>query len=303
MAKIVIIGASLSGYTLASRIRQLDKDIQLGLISEEDHLPYDRQKLPDFLSGALKEEELFFSGENFYLQERIEFIRARRVSLVNPQRHTIYFKEKGTLEYDFLAIASGRKIELPDIPGIRKNGVFNLYSLDDFKALQGYPLTAAVCVVGCGPAALKLAGLISAKSKVEVKIISESRLELPADFSGGQVEIIQSLPQEVIGEGKTDALKLKTGKVIGACAILFLDGLRPNSDFLKNSGIDLHSDGSVLVDSAMRTNIRDIFACGAACRQRESGKIIDNRQDVLSSSMLLADNLLKATKGEVCQTF
>jgi len=112
-------------------------------------------------------------------------------------------------------------LNLPQIPGARKKGVVLLSSEDDFKKLDGYLINDTVCIDGPGQLALKLARLIQEKHKVGIKLINSLGTlseELPAD-----VEVINSPIQEIVGEGRAEAVKFKDGKAIGVCLVLFID--------------------------------------------------------------------------------
>lgn len=110
---------------------------------------------------------------------------------------------------------------LPSIPGARKKGVVLLSSEDDFKKLDDYLINDTVCIEGPGQAALKLAKLIQEKHKVGIKLINSLDAiseELPAD-----IELINSPIQEIVGEGRAEAVKFKDGKAVGVCLVLFID--------------------------------------------------------------------------------
>jgi acetyl-CoA synthase len=109
---------------------------------------------------------------------------------------------------------------LPAIPGARKRGVVLISSEDDFKKLDTYLINDTVCIDGMPSVAFKLAKLICEKYKVAVKVISTEQYsgELPAD-----IQLINSPIQEIVGEGRAEAVKFKDGKAIGVCLVIFVD--------------------------------------------------------------------------------
>ncbi len=111
-------------------------------------------------------------------------------------------------------------INLPAIPGARKKGVVLISSQDDFNKLDTYLINDTVCIEGPIKPALKLAKLIQEKYKVAIKLVSEDKFseELPKD-----IQIINSPIQEIVGEGRAEAVKFKDGKAVGVCLVLFLD--------------------------------------------------------------------------------
>ncbi|MFA5093001.1 MAG: acetyl-CoA decarbonylase/synthase complex subunit alpha/beta [Candidatus Omnitrophota bacterium] len=110
---------------------------------------------------------------------------------------------------------------LPQIPGARKKGVVLISSEDDFKKLDEYLINDTVCIQGEASIALRLAKLIQEKYKVAIKLVNNVDhfdQELPAD-----VEVINSAIQEIVGEGRAEAVKFFDGKAIGVCLVLFID--------------------------------------------------------------------------------
>ena len=116
-------------------------------------------------------------------------------------------------------------LNLPQIPGARKKGVLLLSSEDDFKKLDSYLINDTVCIDGPIEAALKLAELIHGKYKVGVKIVSTEGTPRLLELRGCSLgsEVINSSIQEIVGEGRAEAVKFKDGKAIGVCLVLFMD--------------------------------------------------------------------------------
>jgi thioredoxin reductase (NADPH) len=72
---------------------------------------------------------------------------------------------------------------------------------------------------------------------------------------------------EILGEDRVRGIKinnLKDGKTeeVSASGIFMYVGIRPNTDFLKNGGVNLDDNGFIITDEQMRTSVKGIFACG-----------------------------------------
>jgi hypothetical protein len=128
---------------------------------------------------------------------------------------------------------------LPQIPGARKKGVVLLSSEDDLKKLDDYLINDTVCIDGPAKLVLNLAELIHEKYKVGVKVVSAHKFqgELPAD-----IELIDSPIQEIVGEGRVEAVKFKDGKAVGVCLVLFVDKGEKMAEFLIQLGRNKHED-------------------------------------------------------------
>ena len=289
MTRIVIIGASVSGHNTAVALRERDKECAITLVTEEPYPFYDRRKLSDYLSGAISENGLFLCGEDFYRDKNITFLKEKKASAVNPKRRLVYFRDKSTLEYDALVVASGRVAEMPDITGAKKEGVFALNSLDDFKKAMSSFITDQVCLMGSDDIALQLARALIRRYKVEVKLASREDFESSLVPEGA--EVIREALEEIIGEGGTQAVKLRSGKVIAASAVFCSDRTKVSADFLKENNPEISQD-ALMVDAGMRTNIEGIFACGSVCAPRTEPKKIKNWDDCIKEANLLADTLV-----------
>jgi acetyl-CoA synthase len=115
---------------------------------------------------------------------------------------------------------------LPQIPGARKKGVVLISSEGDLKKLDAYLINDTVCVDGPSSGlVLKIAKLIYEKYKVSVKVISTE------PFSGQLTEgiqVVNSPVQEIVGEGRAEAVKFKDGKAVGVCLVIFVDKDMPD---------------------------------------------------------------------------
>jgi len=109
---------------------------------------------------------------------------------------------------------------LPQIPGARKKGVVLLSTQDDLKKLEEHLINDTVCIDGPAAPAFNLAKSIHEKYNVGVKLIvqGEFQHELPVD-----IELINSQIQEIVGEGKAEAVKFKNGKAVGVSLVLLIE--------------------------------------------------------------------------------
>lgn len=287
MNNIVIIGASVSGHNIALRLREKDPDCAITLIGEENYPAYDHLKLADFISGIIPEKDIFLCREGLYQEKNINFLEGKKAATLNTQKKLVYFKDKGSIKYDYLVIASGRSPTLPELPGARKEGVFRFYTLDDAKEFLKRYISEPVCLVGSDTLALKIAEAISEKFKVEVKLITRKAFD-PGSIPRN-VEIIHDPVKEIIGEGQAQAVKLERGKAVSISAVLFMDDYKSNIDFLKDTDVRIKDD-FVVIDGWMQTTVENIFACGSAVAK-----------DSVVISMMLVDNIISKMKGEKCQ--
>lgn len=63
-------------------------------------------------------------------------------------------------------------------------------------------------------------------------------------------------------EGKVTSITLSDGTTLQADLVILGTGVKPRTDFLKESGLQMAEDGSLIVDPFLQTSNVDIFAAG-----------------------------------------
>ena len=296
--KVVIIGSSIAGHTLAKALRLANVDCSITLVTRSMYPAYDKRKLLDYLTGIVKEKDLFLVPADFYQQHNIDFLKECTVVSVAPVRKQVSYKNKTdrreSLDYDLLAICSGTKTVLPEIDGIHKEGVYTLDSLSQYKEFCSHLITDPVCIMGSGSLALSLAQALALKHR-QVKVVSSS---LSAGALGNtDVEILATDVVELIGESGIQAIKLREGKIIGTSLPVFMaEPKNASIDFLKDIDIETYGD-RISVDEGMRTSVANIYACGSVCVNKTHPNTSKSWDDVIIESKMLAENLAHAMGG------
>ena len=182
--------------------------------------------------------------------------------------------EELRLEYDKLVIATGARPVMPNIPGIDLPGILALRNPSDADAVLeavNAGMKRAV-IVGGGLIGVEMAENLS-KRGVRVSIIDMAPHILPG-FDADFADYVENLLADngipvFLGDGVTEiegtdkVTKLRTAKRgIKTDAVIMSVGVRPNTEWLAGSGIELAKNGSIVVDDYMRTNIEDVYAAG-----------------------------------------
>ncbi|PKF34621.1 FAD-dependent oxidoreductase, partial [Acinetobacter proteolyticus] len=80
--------------------------------------------------------------------------------------------------------------------------------------------------------------------------------------------ILNALSTEVVGDGaQVTALKYKdrgteVEHTVELAGIFVQIGLLPNTDFLKNSAVELSNRGEIVINDRNETNVKGVFAAG-----------------------------------------
>jgi len=302
MKRIVIIGNSASGFSCCAQLKKLRQDLELSLITQEKYPAYKAHLLLDFLADKIKLEDLFIAGFDYYESNGIRLFKESKVVEINPRKQQVILKDNTRINYDYLVIASGQRVEVLDIAGRNKDGVFTFYNLDDAINIKNrLAIVNSICIVGEPFWAEPLFRLIAQQNK-EVKIISSPPPDGYSDLQNTEW-IHQATLLEIIGEGRElKAFKLSNGKVIATSLVIFTSPLIPSSDFLKDTDIRT-TNGYVKIDENMRTNYENIFACGSVARKKGSLEKTKSWEEALGEGILAADNLIQLLeKGKIqCQ--
>ena len=280
--KIIVIGAVAAGTKAAAKIkRELGNEAEVLVITRERDISYAGCGLPYYIGGVIEDrsELLQNTPESFAgltgvtmrcgVEAKCLDTAAKAVTAVDLESG-----EELRLEYDKLVIATGARPVMPNIPGIDLPGVFALRNPSDADAVLeavNAGMKRAV-IVGGGLIGVEMAENLS-KRGVRVSIIDMAPHILPG-FDADFADYVENLLADngipvFLGDGVTEiegtdkVTKLRTAKRgIKTDAVIMSVGVRPNTEWLAGSGIELAKNGSIVVDDYMRTNIEDVYAAG-----------------------------------------
>jgi len=285
MRQYIIIGNSAAGIAAVESIRARDKNAKVIVISDEDYSAYCRCLISYYLSGEVKEDKIIYRPESFYQDNNIELCLNKKVVRVDLNKNRVVCADKSSFNYDCLLLASGARPKFPELPGIKKRGVFGLRTFKDAQEISALlPITKTACILGGGLIGLKAAQALR-KRAVEVKVIIKSQQVLSQMLDSEAAGIAQKRleenavelllgqdVQEIIGEGDIKAVKIESGKVLGCSLVISGKGVQPNIELVKESGIKIGE--GISANGFMQTNIENIYAAGDVCESLDisSGK-------------------------------
>jgi NAD(P)H-nitrite reductase large subunit len=273
--KVAIIGNGISGITAARWIRKLDDKAEITVISEEGEYFFSRTALMYIYMGHMRQQDTQPYENWFWEKNRIKLLRGR-VESIDFEAKSLIIKGKNIEKYDKLILALGSKSNKFGWKGQDLDGVHGLYHLQDLEAMERHSagLKRAV-VVGGGLIGIEMAEMFHARHIPVTFLVRESsfwNLILPAEESAminrhidehGFDLRLESELSEILdenGDGKADAIIMKSGEKIECGFVGLTVGVSPNVDFLKNT--DLKINRGIVVNEYLETNIKDVFALG-----------------------------------------
>ncbi|MBK7870988.1 MAG: FAD-dependent oxidoreductase [Saprospiraceae bacterium] len=270
---ILIIGNGIAGITAARFIRKLS-DHEITVISAETDHFFSRTALMYVYMGHMRFKDIKPYEDWFWTKNRINLLRAQ-VQRVDFDSKTLHLNPESVIKYDKLLIATGSKSNKFGWPGQDLQGVSGLYSYQDLENMEAFSkdLKRAV-IVGGGLIGIEMAEMFHSRHIPVTLLVRESEYwnnVLPEEESamvsrhirehGFDLRLETEL-KEIIddGAGKACAIITNKGERIDCGYVGLTPGVRPNVDFLKNSGLDIGR--GIKVNDFLETNIPDVYAAG-----------------------------------------
>ena len=270
----VIIGNGITGVTAALKIRDLQPDWGITIVSEESDCFFSRTALMYIYMGHMRYVDTQPYEPEFWERRRLNLHRARVTGIDTAERR-ILLERGDPLTYDKLLIATGSKSNKFGWPGQDLAGVQGLYSLQDLIRLEEEsPQIQHGVIVGGGLIGIELAEMMHSRGmKVTILAREESYWDnvLPKAESGLINEVIrensidlrlQAELKEIVddGNGRACAVVTGDGERIDCQLVGLTAGVSPNLTALEGS--DIPVGRGILVDFGFRTQVDDVFAAG-----------------------------------------
>jgi 3-phenylpropionate/trans-cinnamate dioxygenase ferredoxin reductase component len=307
--RIVIVGAGAAGLTAAETLRREGFARQITLIGAEHHLPYDRPPLSkQVLTGAWAPERTQLRKQKALEQLGLDLRLGVRAAALDLADQSVRLEDGQELPYDALLIATGvepRRLRMSH----ELQGVHVLRTLDDALALREELKDAArLVVIGSGFLGCEVAA--SARSLgLEVTLVDPLAVPMLRQLGESVGRLIAQLHKDhgvdlrtgigverLRGERHVEALELSDGTSVAADVALIAIGTQHNTDWLKDSGLDL-TDG-ILTDSCCQA-VPGVYAAGDVARwrcPRFGGRPLrtEHRMNATEQAICAARNMLGA---------
>jgi len=271
--KYVIVGNSAAAVGCITGIRRVDKESPITVISYESSC-YSKPMIADVLID-IPEEKLIYRDESFFKENGVELILGHRAVKVNPDSKVVVLDSNELVPYDRLLISTGARPFVPPIPGVDKEGVFTFTELSSALAFKDYIKRNSVedvIVVGAGFIGLEVAYFL-AKLGVKVTVVELLERALAKALDERSSQIVESLMEEegvnfifkdkvdeILGDERVASVKLGSGKVLKADAVVMAVGVRPNTQLAETAGVEVGV--GVKTAPSMETSVKDIYAAG-----------------------------------------
>lgn len=272
----VVVGASAAGINAAKTLREINKDIEIILVSKDEYV-YSRCILHHFLDGRRDIEDLDFSPGEFFKKYDIKWMKGVEVTGIDTKEKKLKLDNGEDLPYEKVVLATGASSFLPPIENLRTaNNVIGLRNLDDaIRIKEIAPKVKNIIILGAGLVGVDaMAGLLDYDAKVTMIEMGDRILPLQLDHYAANV-YIERLKEEgvdfrfnvraekvIVDENNNPvAIKLNTGEEVPGELIIACTGVRSNVGFLEGSGIECDKFG-LIFNPKGETNVKDVYGAG-----------------------------------------
>ncbi|WP_156289334.1 CoA-disulfide reductase [Oceanobacillus salinisoli] len=293
--RYVIIGGIAAGMSAAMEIIRTDESAEVTVLERGEDYSYGQCGLPYVIGGVIpsvkdviaRSVETF--REKYHIDARINTevtdinVKEQIVSGIQTERN-----EHFQISYDRLLIALGSDPIVPDWNGIYLEGIHTLKTISDTKDIMTDMTDDMkhVTVVGGGYVGLEIAENFHRLGK---KVTLIQRGEQVANiFDPDMAELIHEeaqkngieliLGESVVGfsgEKRVDTVITEKQSYPTDFVLLGI-GVRPNTAFLKDTGIYMNGQGAIHVNAYMETSVENVYAAGNCATQYHRIKQVDD---------------------------
>lgn len=332
--KILIVGGVAGGASCAARMRRLDESAQIIMFEKGEYISFANCGLPYYIGEIIKDREnlIIQTPQKFKDRFNVDVRINSEVISINPTEKTVTVRKRDSTyieHYDALVLSPGTSPIRPPLRGIDSPVVFSLRTIPDTDRIKSYvdkKQANRAVVIGGGFIGLEMAESLRHRG-LEVTLVELLyQVFTPADKEMASVlhqHLIMNGVRLILGDGVKEILPtgdttaevlLNSGERIPTGLIVLSIGVKPDTEFVKKSGIAVSERGTIIVDEHMRTDKPDIYAVGDAVEVLDfvSGKKVHiplagpaNRQGRIAADNIAGlETVYKNTQGTaICKIF
>ena len=274
--KYVVIGASAAGTNVVRKLRELNPEAEIVMISEDTSI-YSRCILYHHLKGERDLEGLNFVGPDFEERMNLNWIKGHKVVSVDTDLNTVTLDDEQIVSYDKLAICTGSHPNFFPIPGLREGkNITGFRNFSDVEFIEErLDQVQNIFIMGAGLVGIDvLAGLVKYGKNITLADMAPYMLGIQLDeYSAGVYQDMFSeygvkqyynmgAKEFVLDEnGNCFKVILNDGTEIPTDLVINCAGVRATVEFLEGSKLECDRFG-LIFDEHGQTNIENVYGAG-----------------------------------------
>lgn len=281
--KFVILGNGAAGISAAEKLRQLNDNCEITVVSIEDVPVYTKFMLPDYIGGKIARNKLILRDMNYYDKNRIKLLLSEKIENIDSHQKVVRLLSGNILEYDKLLVAVGGSPVIPNIEGLRDIKYFTLNSIKDAdNIIENAAEGQKAVIIGAGLTGIETAFALK-RLGMNVTLVERGSRILPQQLDAASAEMLVEmirnegiellLQRDVQRIVKNDGYLIETadGEKVGFDMLVIAIGTRPNLDIVK--GLDIKTNRGILVNNYMETSVKDIYAAGDVAELQSNNNV------------------------------
>ncbi|WIW26572.1 FAD-dependent oxidoreductase [Bacillus inaquosorum] len=277
--KMIIVGSVAAGTSVAAKARRNNENIDITVYNADYDISYSICGIPYFLGGEVENLSSLTPRSAAWFKDRyhVDIFTRHEVTQINIEQKSVVVKDLETgIEkidsYDSLVLATGASPITPDIPGVDREHVFQVRTIQNTSQIDQYvtqenPKRATI--IGAGYIGLELAEQLTRKG-LDVTLIQRSYQVMPHLDKDMAFRVEEELRRNgvhlLLNEEATSidekSVHTRSGQCIESDIVILAAGVRPNTKIAADAGVALGSTGAIAVNSKMQTNVKDVYAVG-----------------------------------------
>ena len=278
--EIVIIGGNPAGLSAASAIRRLHSDWKIDVYEKGEYISYGACGIPYYVSDEIQDINslITLTKEQMENKRKIPIHLHHEITDVDFSAKEVEIQGKSTFKrtYDALVIATGgHATSFPEL-NLDHSRIFYVHTLNHAKQLKTFIQDSknnikSVTVIGAGYIGLEMLEAYKALKIDDITIIGPRLVFRSKTQSYIQEELNKHNVKTIIGKRvkKLEILSEDQLKVILDDNSSFTTdllqisiGVSPATEIFRNKGLKMLSNGAVITNEFMQTNIQDVYAAG-----------------------------------------
>lgn len=310
--KVLIVGGVAGGAGAAARLRRNDENAEIILLEKSGYISFANCGLPYYIGDVIvdRNDLLIQTPESFNAWFNVDVRVNSEVVSVDAANKTVTVKDlkSGRIYgegYDALVLSPGAKPVKPPLPGIDRENVFSLRNIEDTFKIKDFisvyrPKSAAI--IGGGFIGLEMAdsfhglgmdvSIIEASGHVIATLDGDMAHDVHSHIRSKGVKLHLASKLTEIGDGFVMTDK---GDRIDAGIVIVSVGVRPETGFLQDSGLQLGSRGEIVVNEYLETSAAGVYAVGDAIAVKDfvSGRetLVPLASPANKQARIAADNI------------
>ena len=282
MMRVLILGGVAAGTKAAAKFKRMCFDADVKILTKDRDISYAGCGLPYYVGDIItdKEKIIVNTPEKFSALTGAQVLTGREAVKLDAAAKTVTARnlETGEAEvypYDACVIATGASSIVPPMKGVDLKGVFTMRTPSDAEGLKAYVKESGAktaVVAGGGFIGLEVAENLQEQG-LRVTVMDMAPQLLPgfdpemAAYGMRHLEkmgisvLTSTKMEEIAGETKAEGVKTDKGLLPADVVVLSL-GIRPNTAFLRDTGLEFAKNGAIFVDQQLRTALPDVYAAG-----------------------------------------